>query len=219
MFNLLTVLIAVALTAIMGAAGVFYGGSAFTTAGPKAAALGITQSASQVTAAWTLYTNDAKTTTFNGAGNTPTLTNTGNTATDLISGGYLSALPTAPTNAVGWGGGNAGYLLDLTDKATNSGITGGAAPHGGVFLVLPSTAGTQCLEIARAGGQATSTGTLAAPGTSIASLIVATRADFNTAFANVKFGCAQLTNAAALTLNNVAGIAADDNKHIAYFKY
>ncbi|MCG5244084.1 hypothetical protein [Azospirillum doebereinerae] len=220
MFNILTVIISVALTAVMGAAGVFYVGSAFTTAGPKAAAVGIVQSLSQVDAAWTLYASNGNTTTFGAAGATfPTMSGAA-TQTDLINTGFLAAVPTAPTIASTWGGGATTTIaLDLTNPATASGLTGNTNfANGGVFLVLASTALSQCTEIARAGGQITATGTLAVPGTGL-NLLAASQANFIAAFTGYKFGCVQMTTATGLTLNNVAGAAGDANKYVAYYKF
>ncbi|MBP2228943.1 hypothetical protein J2847_002235 [Azospirillum agricola] len=220
MFNILTVIISVALTAVMGAAGVFYVGTAFTSAGPKAAAVGIIQSLSQVDAAWVLYASNGNTTTLAAAGATfPSMTGAA-TQTDLIGTGYLAAVPTAPTIAASWGGGASRIALDLTNPATASGLTiNSNFANGGVFLVLTSTALSQCTEIARAGGQISATGTLAAPGTGLV-LSVGTQAAFVAAFTGYKFGCVQVTTASALTLNNVAGASpADDNKFVAYYKF
>lgn len=219
MFNILTVIISVALTAIMGAAGVFYTGNMFTTAGPKAAAVGIIQGLSQVDAAWTLYNSNGNTTTLGAAGSTlPTMTSTG-LSTDLISANYLAAVPTAPTIGATWNGVAAAYTLDLTNTATASGLTQFTSfASGGVYLVLGTTALSQCTEIARAGGQITASGTLAAPGTGL-TLVVATPAAFNTAFTGYKFGCVQVSTATALTLNNSTGVAGDNNKYVAYYKY
>jgi len=219
MFNILTVIISVALTAIMGAAGVFYGGNMFTTAGPKAAAVGIIQSLSQVGGAWTLYNSNGNTTTLAAAGSTyPTMTGAA-LQTDLLYTNYLAAVPTAPTIGDTWNGVAAAYTLDLTNPATASGLTSLAGfTNGGVFLVLNTTALTQCTEIARAGGQITATGTLASPGTGL-SLLVATPAAFRLAFAGAKFGCVQVTTATALTLNNNTGVVGDNNKYVAYYKY
>ena len=168
MFNILTVIISVALTAVMGAAGVFYVGSAFTTAGPKAAAVGIIQALSQVDAAWTLYGSNGNTTTLGAAGSTfPTMSGAA-TQTDLINTGYLAAVPTAPTISSTWNGVAGAYTLDLTNTATATGVTQFTSfANGGIFLVLGTTALSQCTEIARAGGQISSTGTLAAPGTGL----------------------------------------------------
>ncbi|CAO3355007.1 hypothetical protein ABNQ39_00505 [Azospirillum sp. A26] len=219
MFNILTVIISVALTAVMGAAGVFYVGSAFTTAGPKAAAVGIVQALSQVDAAWTLYGSNGNTTTLGAAGATfPTMSGAA-TQTDLINTGYLAAVPTAPTISATWNGVAGAYTLDLTNTATATGVTQfGSFANGGIFLVLGTTALSQCTEIARAGGQISATGTLAVPGTGL-TLAVATPAAFNTAFTGYKFGCVQITTATALTFNNVTGIAGDNNKYVAYYKF
>ncbi|CAO3433656.1 hypothetical protein [Azospirillum doebereinerae] len=219
MFNILTVIISVALTAVMGAAGVFYVGTAFTTAGPKAAAVGIIQSLSQVDAAWTLYASNGNTTTLGAAGSTfPTITGAA-TQTDLINTGFLAAVPTAPTVASTWNGATASMALDLTNTATGTGLTQFASfANGGVFLVLGTTALSQCTEIARAGGQINASGTLAAPGTGL-TLSVATAAAFNTAFTGYKFGCVQVTTGTGLTLNNVTGLAGDNNKFVGYYKF
>ncbi|MBK1841006.1 hypothetical protein JHL17_26745 [Azospirillum sp. YIM B02556] len=219
MFNILTVIISVALTAVMGAAGVFYVGSAFTTAGPKAAAVGIIQALSQVDAAWTLYGSNGNTTTLGAAGATfPTMSGAA-TQTDLINTGYLAAVPTAPTISATWNGAAGAYTLDLTNTATATGVTQFTSfANGGIFLVLGTTALSQCTEIARAGGQISATGTLAVPGTGL-TLTVATPAAFNTAFTGYKFGCVQVTTATAVTFNNVTGIAGDNNKYIAYYKF
>ena len=227
MFNLLVVIISVALTAVMGAAGVFYAGSMFTSAGPKAAAVGIIQSMSQVGAGWTLYNSNGNTTTLAAAGATfPTITGTA-TQTDLINTGYLASLPTAPTIATTWGAtGTAAFALDLTNPATVTGVTtaAGAAPNGGIFIVLAGTALSQCTEIARAGGQITATGTMAVPGTGLTLNGITTAAMFNTAFTGYKFGCVQIGAAPALSLNNIVLVGADGGavgtgKYVAYYKY
>ena len=212
MFNILTVIISVALTAVMGAAGVFYVGSAFTTAGPKAAAIGIIQALSQIQGAWMLYGSDANTTTYGPTGGTaPTITGT-NSQTDLIYTNYLGAVPTAPSVAAQWGAGAtllpAGCALDLTDP-TNvlTGLTQtGMITKGGVFIVLATTATSQCLEIARAGGQS-----------SVAS--VSTPATFYAAFTGYKFGCVKISTATGLSFNNSVGVAGDNNKFVAYYKF
>jgi len=223
MLNILAVIISVALTSLMGAAGVFYLGSAFTTAGPKAAAAGVIQGMAQIDAAWTLYSSDSNTTTTGTIANAiPTITGTA-TQTDLINTGYLAAVPTAPSVAVTWGSAAtqtlaAGYRLDLTNPATVTGLTGGGAStigvNGGIFVVLASTATNQCLEIARAGGQVAA-GVTAFP----VALQVNTVATFVTAFNGFRFGCVQVTTATALTIDNSTGVAADNNKFVAYYKY
>ncbi|HYH40115.1 MAG TPA: hypothetical protein VD860_17990 [Azospirillum sp.] len=215
MFNILTVIISVALTAVMGAAGVFYVGSAFTSAGPKAAAIGVIQALSQIQGAWTLYSSDGNSTTLGAVGTTvPTMTGT-TSQTDLIYTNYLGAVPTAPSVAATWGTGGsllpATYALDLTDP-TNllTGLTQNSTfAKGGVFIVMASTAASQCAEIARAGGQITGS---TAPS-------VGTLAAFNTAFTGYKFGCVRITTATAFSFNNVVGVAGDNNKYVAYYKF
>ncbi|MBP2313981.1 hypothetical protein [Azospirillum soli] len=215
MYNLIVVIIAVALTAVMGAAGVFYGGSAFTSAGPKAAAIGVIQNMAQMQGAWMLYTSNGNTTSTT----VPTMTATG-LSTDLISGGYLAAVPTAPTIATTFGAtGTAAYQLDLT-----------SSPGPGIFIVLNSTSGSQCLEIAKAGGMVSPTGNLAAPGvTGVPNLStsVISNATLNTALTGFKFGCVGLgTNPTGLSLGSGAGIAflAGDGlaggvqKYLVYYK-
>lgn len=212
MFNILTVIISVALTAVMGAAGVFYVGSAFTSAGPKAAAIGIIQALSQIQGAWTLYSSDANSTVLGAAGTTlPTMTGA-TSQTDLIYTNYLGAVPTAPSVAATWGTGGsllpAAYALDLTDP-TNvlTGLTQtGMITKGGVFVVMASTATSQCAEIARAGGQSTVQSVNSPP-------------TFSAAFTGYKFGCVKVNPATGLSLNNSIGVAADNNKYVAYYKF
>jgi hypothetical protein len=227
MFNILTVIISVALTAIMGAAGVFYMGTAFTSAGPKAQAIGVIQALSQVDGGWTLYNSNGNTTLLAAAGAAlPTMTGAA-TATDLINGGYIASVPTAPTTAIGYGAtGTAGYELDLTLATAGNALTvaAGAAPNGGVFIVLDNTSLATCTEVARAGGQITATGTMAASGTGLTLNGVNSEALFRAAFATHKFGCVQIGAAPNLTLNNIALVAGDGGavgtgKYLAYYKY
>lgn len=207
MFNLLTVIVAVALSGVMAAAGVFYGGSAFTQSGPKAAAMGIVQGMAQIEGAWVLYSSDGNTTD----------TTVPATAT-LISGNYLAAVPTAPTIATTYGGlaGNNVYQTDLITAGPDTAQTGS-------FLVLSNTSLSVCTEIARAGGQVTSAGTLAAPGTGLTLTGITTTVAFTAAFANYKFGCIAL-GAVPTTLSIagtpfVAGDGGGTPKFVAYFKH
>lgn len=156
------------------------------------------QALSQADAGWTLYNSSGNTTTLGAAGSTfPTMTSAA-TTTDLIATGYPAAVPTAPTIATTWNGASAAYTLDLTNTATATGLTQNSSFFSiGIFLVLNSSSLSQCTEIARAGGQIASTGTLAALGTGLTQTF-ATAAAFNTAFAGYKFGCVQVTTATAL---------------------
>lgn len=227
MVNILSVIISVALTAIMSAAGVFYLGNAFTTSGSKAGAVGVIQSLSQVDAGWTLYNSNGNTTLLAAAGAAlPTTTGVAST-TDLITDGFVAAMPTAPTTAITFGAtGTAAYQLDLTNPATATGVTAAAsaAPNGGIFIILDNTSLALCTEIARAGGMVSANGTLAAPGTGLTLTGITAIAGFNAAFAAHKFGCLQIGAAPNLTFNNIALVAGDGGavgtgKYIAYYKY
>lgn len=207
MFNLLTVIIAVALSGFMAAAGVFYGGSAFTQSGPKAAAMGVIQGMAQVDAAWVLYTADANTTD----------TTVPATAT-LITGNYLAAVPTAPTNAATFGGLATNNVFE-TDLITANPDTA----QTGIYLVLNSSSLSVCTEIARAGGQVSSSGNLAAPGTGLTLTGIVTPAAFTAAFATSKFGCIALGAVpTTLAIGGTAFVAGDGGatpKYVAYFKH
>ena len=224
MINVISTVIAIVLTLIMAAAETGYIGSAFTTIGPKAYAMQITQAESQMLAAWTLYNTYGNTTTLAAAATLPTITGAA-TTTDLITTGYLSAIPTAPNAATTWGGvATAAYALDLTDPsdvkaitaAPGVAVTNSMAPNGGVFIMLPPTATATCVALALAGGMTVVANT---PTT------VTTPATLTAAFLGYKFGCVQIiTNASLIKLNNLAGVnlaypAGDNNKYVAYYKY
>jgi len=232
MFNLITSIIAVALTAALALAEITYVGPAFTSSQPKAVAAQIIASMSQIDAAWLMWGTTNTTTTT-----TPTITGAGNVNDLLGVAGqtttqYLASLPPAPATAATWSAAGtllaAGYQLDLVS---------GAAPETtemGVFVVLDSTSLGICTEIARDAGQVSPTGTLAAPGAGKPTLLVtaagAGAGQFSTAFTGYKFGCVAFTGAAgALGFGAAAGatssaVAADipaagvTQKYIAYFK-
>jgi hypothetical protein len=214
MVNLLAVIISVALTVVMSAAGMVYLGNTFTSAGPKAAANQVISALSQIDASWILYSSNGGTTTLAAAGSTfPTMTGAA-TATDLVGAGYLTAVPTALSSATTWGGGAAGYALDLTNPATATGVTaaGMAGQYGAIFIVLPSTAMGSCVAIAQASGQLGAAAVTAGTVSSVAT--------FNTAFTGFKFGCVQVTASGSLTFNNLTGNGGTDTgKLVAYFKY
>ncbi len=225
MFNLISTIIAVALTAALAAAEVTYVGSAFTSASPKAMAAQIIMNMSQIDAAWTLWgTTQSTTAAF------PTMVSGTNLATDLLgiaaqpNTQYLASIPTPPNTATVWGGvANSNvYLLDRI---------AGASPETaetGIFLVLDNTSLQTCTEIARSAGQVSATGTLATPGILAAGTLttnIVGSVSFTTAFTGYKYGCVQYNGAAAgLTIAGVTAVAADlpaaatGPKYIAYFK-
>ncbi len=224
MFNLITSIIAVALTAALAAAEIIYIGPAFLTSTPKAVAAQIIASMSQIDAAWTMWgTTTATTTTF------PTITGTG-LVTDLLgvpgaaNTQFLAAIPTAPATAATWGG----VLLSnkyQIDHYNTAAATVAETDELGIFVALDSTSLSICTEIARAGGQITPTGTLAAPGTGLV-LNVSAPASFTTAFTGYKYGCVGITGgvAGAISFNAVVSAAGDipaggvTQRYVAYFK-
>jgi len=219
MINILAVIISVALTTLMGAAGVFYLGTAFTTSGPKVSALQVIEGLSQVDASWILYSNASYTTTLGIPGAAvPTMTGLAGT-TDLISGNFLSAVPTAPSMSVAFTTATipatvGAFNLDLSNPADPKAVTtaAGALQNGGIFIVLPISAASVCLAIAQAGGMV--------PATAVVPLVAANPAGFATAFNTVKFGCLQLPNpATTFMFGNVAATANDNNRYVAYYKY
>jgi hypothetical protein len=80
-FSLIITIISIALVAALAVAGVFFGGSAFTSGTAKANAATVVNQAQQITGANALYAND-------NAGAFAT------TSSALQSGGYLSSIPT-----------------------------------------------------------------------------------------------------------------------------
>ena len=186
MFNLITLIIAVALTAALSLAEVTYVGSAFLTSSPKAVAAQVISAMSQVDSAWTLWGTSNTTTLL-----VPTMTNTG-LATDLLGVAgqtatqFLASVPTAPSSAVIFGGvaNSNKYQLDLQVGA------GTDVVETGIYVVLDNTSLNLCTEIARAGGQVSPTGTLAVPGTGL-TLTASNPATFTAAFTGYKL--AQIT--------------------------
>ena len=226
MFNLITSIIAVALTAALAAAEITYVGPAFLSSGPKAVAAQIVSAMSQINGAWTMWgTSTASTTAI------PTMTGTG-LVTDLLgvagSAGtqFLTSVPPAPAGATTWGGiaGSKKYMLDLYTTAASTGVDVDLV---GVYVVLDSTSLSTCTEIARAGGQITPTGTLAAPGSGLTLTVTApglVAGQFDAAFVGYKYGCVAIggAGAALISLNNVPSVAADivaaggTQKYVAY---
>ena len=98
MFNLLTLIVSIALGATMAAAGVYYGGSVLTAAGAKGQGVEIVSALQQVDAAWVVYSTDGKT----NSNTQPTLSG-GASGTDLTVDGYLASPPNAPNFAATWG--------------------------------------------------------------------------------------------------------------------
>lgn len=82
MFQLIVSVIAIALVAILAAASIYYGGSAFTNSNAKGAAAALINSGEQIAGANTLYSVDH--------------TSSAVAIGDLVTNNYLSALPTPP---------------------------------------------------------------------------------------------------------------------------
>ena len=108
MFSLIITIISIALVAALAVAGVFFGGSAFTSGTAKANAATVVNQAQQITGANALYAND-------NAGTFAT------TSSALQSGGYLSSVPTpaavVSTDAYAVGAANV-VTLGLATTAT-----------------------------------------------------------------------------------------------------
>lgn len=128
MFQLIVSVIAIALVAILAAASIYYGGSAFTNSNAKGAAAALINSGEQIAGANTLYSVD----------------HTAGAAAigDLVTANYLSALPTPPKFA------NAGATWKL-DSATIPTVA---------FIQLDATAATQvCAQVGLQGGASSAT--------------------------------------------------------------
>lgn len=208
MFNLLALIVSIALGSAMAAAGVYYGGSVLTAAGAKAQGVEVIASLQQVDAAWVVYSNDGKT---NSAA-FPTLSG-GASGTDLTVDGYLASPPNAPNFATTWaaaGAQAAGFYLDR--------VAGGGAEstETGTFIILSTSAGGTCLAIAQSAGAASATATTL-PG-SLQN--VTDPASLTTALGTRKYGCVQLgANPATLTLAGVSLVAGDGSKYLAFYKH
>lgn len=231
MYNLLAVVVSVAIGVFMSAAGVFYAGSAFTTSSGKAQAMQILSSMEQIDAAWTMWSNDGNTTT----GATPANTN--------LTGApyYLSSYPPAPANAQTWGGAAgttvaAGYVIDAFGSvgSTNGGAALGLTEttNTGIVLFLDSgTGGNACLEIARSAGVVGSTvqsfstassiiisGTTITPASGISS-----KTEIDKLAGAYRYFCMPLATAGwGATLNiggNATANGVDGGKYLVYFKH
>ena len=87
MSNLIVTVIAIALVAVASLMGAYYGGSAFLEGSAKANASTLVNQGQQITGAWALKHNDTA---------NPTISSN---LSELTSGNYLSAIPTAPSGA------------------------------------------------------------------------------------------------------------------------
>jgi hypothetical protein len=99
MFNLIVAVISIALIAAMAAASIFYGGAAFSQSTAQANASTLINNGQQISGAQQLYAID------NSGSKTTDIT-------DLTGGGYLQALPTAPSGVIT---GSAAWALDSDD--------------------------------------------------------------------------------------------------------
>jgi hypothetical protein len=134
MFQLIVSVIAIALVAILAAASIYYGGSAFNSSTTKGAVAALINAGEQIAGAEALYTVDN--------------TVLDSSISDLESGTYLSGAPVAPHFASGaWGltsDGGASFIGLSTASAaqvcTEVGIQGGTSA--GTIAVSGSTTGS-----------------------------------------------------------------------------
>ena len=106
MFSLIITIISIALVAAIAVATLYYGGSQFSQGTAKAQADQIISGAQQIAGANTLYANNVGGGQYDGAG-----------ASDLVTQGFLSAVPTVATSVGGaftLGGGTSTNLVNLT---------------------------------------------------------------------------------------------------------
>lgn len=101
MFSLIVTIIAIALVAALALATIYYGGTAFTFGGARAAAAKVVNEGQQIQGALELYKSDNN-------GSLPT------TIDDLVTGTYLSSLPENAT---------AGNWQFTTDYVVISGLS------------------------------------------------------------------------------------------------
>lgn len=224
MFNLLSVVVAVAISGFMAAAGVFYTGSAFTNMSAKAQAVQVLSAMEQIDAAWTMWSNDGNTTTASLPSST--------VLTSATPPTYMSSYPPAINTATTFGTGPtaAGYVIDSTG-------TGGATAAGnettntGVYTVLTSTTGANaCLEIAKSAGYVASTASsftglanITVNAVTVAVSGITTKAELDALGAVYRYFCVPLgTTTATIILGgaaNTIAVGADTGKHVAYFKH
>ncbi|MGY3581524.1 hypothetical protein ACVIGB_000405 [Bradyrhizobium sp. USDA 4341] len=139
MFQLIVSVIAIALVAILAAASIYYGGSAFTSSNTKGAVAALINSGEQIAGANALYKVD----------------NTVDVDTiDHLQPVYLAAAPTAPKFASG--------AWTITPAVTGTTPVAGFASID-LSTTNASTADQVCAEVVNQGGSDDRTGTSAAP--------------------------------------------------------
>jgi len=222
MFNLLSVVVAVAISGFMAAAGIFYTGSAFTNTSAKAQAIQILSALEQVDAAWTLWSNDGNSTTASLPSSSALTTPTA----------YLSSFPPPINTATTYGTGPsaAAYAIDSTGTG-GAVVVGNESTSTGVYTVLnASTGANACLEIAKSSGYVAST---VSTFTGLANITVnavavtvsgiTTKAELDAMSAIYRYFCVPLgaVPAGNLIIGGVTiGTAgADQGKFVAYFKH
>ncbi len=224
MFNLLSVVVAVAISGFMAAAGVFYSGSAFTNMSAKAQAVQILSAMEQIDAAWTMWSNDGNTTTASAPSSTG--------LTSVTPPTYMSSYPPPPNTATTFGGGPtaAGYIIDSTG---NGGATaaGNETNNTGVYVVLNATTGANsCLEIAKSAGYVATTANnftglanITVNAVTVAVSGITTKAELDALGSVYRYFCVPLgTTTTTIILGgaaNTIAIGGDSGKHIAYFKH
>jgi type II secretory pathway pseudopilin PulG len=118
MFQLIVSVIAIALVAILAAASIYYGGSAFSSSTAKGNVAALINAGQQISGANTLYKVDTAT---SGASDINT----------LVTYNYLSAVPMKPKFAVGsWTVSGGVASIDVSD-ASNVQVCGEVANQGG----------------------------------------------------------------------------------------
>ncbi|MFK4132128.1 hypothetical protein ACI2KR_07495 [Pseudomonas luteola] len=90
MFALIISIIAIALVVALAGATLYYGGDAFSKGSARSTAAALVNQGQQISGAWTLYKADH-------GGSVPTGTSDAQLSA-LVSGQYLAAVPTSPTN-------------------------------------------------------------------------------------------------------------------------
>lgn len=225
MYNLLAIVVSVAIGVFMTAAGLFYSGSAFTTASGKAQAMQIINAMEQIDAAWTMWSNDGNTTTTTN----PTITGVGSLTASPY---YLSSYPPAPSIATTSGiAATAAYVLDRYGTGGATPVAGNETTTTGIAMVLSATTGgNACLEMARASGLVQTTATFASTGAITVSgqpmnlnTGISLAAEFNALASVYRYFCVPLGSpgANAIVIGNtaIATTPTDDGKYLAFFKH
>ncbi len=220
MFNLLSVVVAVAISGFMAAAGVFYAGSTFTNMSAKAQAVQLLSAMEQIDAAWTMWSSDGNSTTSS----TPTST----LLTSTTPPTYMSAYPTPSNLATTFAAVAGAYYIDSVGTGGGT-VAGNETTNTGVYTVLNASTGSNaCLEIAKSAGYVATTAstftglsTITVNAVTVAVAGVTTKVELDALAAVYRYFCVPIgtATAGAFILGAASNLVADNTKYLAYFKH